>query len=668
VFWIRPMTRSFTRGSAVVTAAFALFALAAAASGEIPKKINYQGKLTDPSGVPLSGSHSMVFSIYEAADGGSPLWSETKTAEADSDGIFSTVLGSVNSLEVDFTGPCWLEIEVDGETLSPRREVVSVPFAYQAEHAGSATNAAEAANAVALGGRPAEAFADSSVDGHSLDAADGDPEDAVYVDGYGRVGVGTSTPATFLDVRTFGSAEGGVSPYGEVLGHFKISGSDAHSAISIDAQTGKDAILYFAQTGASMWDLRNDTDIGDKFQLRWHRAGTNKVVTVDSTGYVGITTTTPNGPLHIQSNLSINSGTRLTDRVAPLVVGDGDGANPCILIDGNQIEQADTTDLVYINYNSPADIALAQGGGNVGIGTTTPDTKLEVAGQVKISSGASASGLWLTSGYEGIGTSTPNGPLHVESDITITSGTNLADRVAPVVVGDGDGSTACLLIDGNQIEQSDASSVLHLNYTSPAKVSLGVGGGNVGIGTTNPSAKLEVAGQMKITGGSPGAGKVLSSDAGGLASWQAMDVEYMVNPADNALARLSGGDLAQGYYEGYYLMYANVMPAKASLAIPIHVQSRIGGVTQRIKSLKVYYQACTGNKIDATRVKMMDNAGGDIAVIDDASDRTSTSWASYTLTDPSPDPITGVVTVWLDIDFADASCFMLQSIILTTGP
>lgn len=44
--------------------------------------------------------------------------------------------------------------------------------------------------------------------------------------------------------------------------------------------------------------------------------------------------------------------------------------------------------------------------------------------------------------------------------------------------------------------------------------------GNVGIGTTNPKAKLEIAGQVKITGGSPGSGKILTSDATGLASWQ----------------------------------------------------------------------------------------------------------------------------------------------------
>lgn len=45
--------------------------------------------------------------------------------------------------------------------------------------------------------------------------------------------------------------------------------------------------------------------------------------------------------------------------------------------------------------------------------------------------------------------------------------------------------------------------------------------GNVGIGAADPTARLEVAGQVRITGGSPGPGKVLTSDANGLASWQA---------------------------------------------------------------------------------------------------------------------------------------------------
>lgn len=42
---------------------------------------------------------------------------------------------------------------------------------------------------------------------------------------------------------------------------------------------------------------------------------------------------------------------------------------------------------------------------------------------------------------------------------------------------------------------------------------------NVGIGIVPVGAKLDVNGQVKIRGGSPGAGKVLTSDASGLGSW-----------------------------------------------------------------------------------------------------------------------------------------------------
>ncbi len=70
----------------------------------------------------------------------------------------------------------------------------------------------------------------------------------------------------------------------------------------------------------------------------------------------------------------------------------------------------------------------------------------------------------------------------------------------------------------NFIGTTDAADmVVKTNGTERMRV---LSGGNVGIGTSTPGTQLEVAGQVKITGGSPGIGKVLTSDASGLATWQ----------------------------------------------------------------------------------------------------------------------------------------------------
>jgi hypothetical protein len=68
--------------------------------------------------------------------------------------------------------------------------------------------------------------------------------------------------------------------------------------------------------------------------------------------------------------------------------------------------------------------------------------------------------------------------------------------------------------------------------------------GNVGIGTANPTQKLEVSGNLKTVGfimeGGAGAGKVLTSDASGQAVWQVIpgDGHWMQN--GNDLYRLNG--------------------------------------------------------------------------------------------------------------------------------
>lgn len=73
---------------------------------------------------------------------------------------------------------------------------------------------------------------------------------------------------------------------------------------------------------------------------------------------------------------------------------------------------------------------------------------------------------------------------------------------------------------GNQLSSASwnriVNSVLELDGRT-AQIS--TSGGNTGVGNPSPTAKLDVAGTVKIADGTQGVGKVLVSDANGNAAW-----------------------------------------------------------------------------------------------------------------------------------------------------
>ncbi len=112
-----------------------------------------------------------------------------------------------------------------------------------------------------------------------------------YINNGGYFGVGTPTPLNPFHVSGAGTDEGGFVGIAEVVGHFAQTTAGKHSAISIDALAGQDPILYLAEDGEAMWDIRSDASDSDKLNIRYQgRIGSNVIMmTIDAiTGLVNI--------------------------------------------------------------------------------------------------------------------------------------------------------------------------------------------------------------------------------------------------------------------------------------------------------------------------------------------------------------------------------------------
>ena len=132
---------------------------AAPVAPEPPHSLTYQGHLLDATGLPVpDGNYPLAFSLWDAEVDGQRLWGpETHTVMVNG-GYFSLLLGTQSPLDpVIFTGGVFLEIVVDGETLTPRQPVAAVAYALGAAQAAYATTAGDATT---LGGAAPEVYHD----------------------------------------------------------------------------------------------------------------------------------------------------------------------------------------------------------------------------------------------------------------------------------------------------------------------------------------------------------------------------------------------------------------------------------------------------------------------------------------------------------------------------
>jgi hypothetical protein len=133
------------RSARQLAAAFFLL-IAASAGAAVPQRLNYQGKLADASGNPVSGTHSFRFKLFAAETGGAALFSEDVSvgnAINVVNGIYSVQIGSFTAGGIPYgvfdNQHLYLEIDVaagislaSAETLTPRERLNAAAWAVHA--------------------------------------------------------------------------------------------------------------------------------------------------------------------------------------------------------------------------------------------------------------------------------------------------------------------------------------------------------------------------------------------------------------------------------------------------------------------------------------------------------------------------------------------------------
>lgn len=457
---------------------------------QAPLRVPYQTIVRDGSGSTINSSPVGVrFSILQGSISGTVVYEETQTSTTTSLGLLNLEIGAgtpsigtMNAINWQ-SGSYFLKVDVDptggtNYTISGTSSLNSVPYALHAKTSGDWLNS-----------------------GNNLSNTNS-----------GNVGIGTSTPSEKLEVNgnirftgntfkrlgngsgTSAGASGGsisidagsafYSGAGASGGDVTINGGNSNSA---GGQAGGNIIF---QTGRNYWNNGFNPNAlhGDIiFKGGLLNGGTSLPTAefmrmIGSNGFLGIGTSLPRHRLHV--------GPTTTDNQQVTIRGYGStGAWGGAAAFGNtnaSVILGETSNTATIgghnaNLSAWTDLAINPNAaqGNVGIGTFTPTAKLDVNGTTKtvnfqMPTGAS-NGYLMSS--DASGNATWVNPQTAYSNGWLVNGTDVNASVT----------------------------------------------GNVGIGTTTPSAKLEVAGNLKTTNfqmtTGAAANKVLVSNAAGDASW-----------------------------------------------------------------------------------------------------------------------------------------------------
>jgi len=311
----------------------------------------------------------------------------------------------------------------------------------------------------------------------------------VYITNTGNVGIGTTSPASRLDVVspttdtaifrssvstqtvTFGSTTNTL--YSDI-----ILKTNAGNAEIFKAGTG-----YTSYGGALALNIYNSSGA-----IAFHPNNSANAMFIATNSNVGIGTTSPSSALDVRGVIESSTGT-----IRTVLSYTGSGGVTGTL-----------TNHPYILYANNAERMRITSAGNVGIGTVSPSYKLDINGETRL-------GKLITTWS--------NSPITPSAVMYSETGYNT------VIAGNGQFSTSylALMTTGNMI------------YS----------GGNVGIGTTSPSTKLDVAGTLTV--GNIGTSRFTDTSAFPLQLNRGLDVDiYGANGVILGMGTIKSGTYKDG--------------------------------------------------------------------------------------------------------------------------
>jgi hypothetical protein len=197
--------------------------------------------------------------------------------------------------------------------------------------------------------------------------------------------------------------------------------------------------------------------------------GKTEVLRIKQNGNVGIGTTDPNTRLHIFSSETAANLLRINNGTQSLYLGVNNSAGGSYVFEsGNNALRFGTNDTERLRISS---------GGNIGIGTTDPLQKLDVRGNFLLAvDGTTATHI-------------------TQKPYTINGGTLSWEGSAGQLF-----SITNNLTSGSIFSVNDVSGIPSIDVDANGTIQLGPYGGNIGVGVTNPTQKLDINGALRLRG------------------------------------------------------------------------------------------------------------------------------------------------------------------------